>query len=174
MTNQLGTLRTDSRPGRPLRSPSARRRPAARSSQDLATNINAEHAAAVGAAHTALEHALEVGRLLTEAKASVRHGEWVAWITENLTFDRTQASRYMKLFRDRELLPNDERAHHFSLTGALRAIRARRAGHWRACQPGDILAERSGRAKSETTGCAESKGRIRKAVRFFRSKKSIR
>jgi hypothetical protein len=41
---------------------------------DLAERIEAEHAAALGAARSAVEHAVACGRQLSEAKARVPHG----------------------------------------------------------------------------------------------------
>ena len=42
---------------------------------DLAERINAEHAAALSAAQTAIERAAECGRLLIEAKSGLSHGQ---------------------------------------------------------------------------------------------------
>jgi hypothetical protein len=47
----------------------------------LAARINAEHAAAHGAARTAIEHAITCGQLLLEAKAEVGHDVWLPWMS---------------------------------------------------------------------------------------------
>ena len=49
----------------------------------LADKINAEHEACRSAMRKGLEHALEAGRLLLEAKKGLPHGEWLPWLKEN-------------------------------------------------------------------------------------------
>ena len=66
----------------------------------LAQHIEHEHQAAHQAARTALEHALECGRLLIQAKGDVGHGGWLPWVEANLSFGQRQASNYMRLARD--------------------------------------------------------------------------
>jgi hypothetical protein len=53
---------------------------------------------------TTLDKAIRIGELLTEQKASLKHGEWLPWIEENLPFDRATAANYMRLFDRREEL----------------------------------------------------------------------
>ena len=48
----------------------------AMSPEQLTAAIRQEHEAASVAARSALEHALEAGRLLTEAKRKIPHGSW--------------------------------------------------------------------------------------------------
>lgn len=67
----------------------------------IAAQINAEHSKAVTAAETALNHAFRVGELLTEAKEKIIHGEWLPWITQNLSFGDRQARKYMQLAKER-------------------------------------------------------------------------
>ena len=64
---------------------------------DLAQAIDREHQAAHQAARTALEHALECGRLLIQAKAAVPHGEWLPWLEANTSVSARQSQRYMRL-----------------------------------------------------------------------------
>jgi Protein of unknown function (DUF3102) len=68
----------------------------------LAEAIEAEHRAACCAAQTALQHAMRCGELLTEAKAAVGHGGWLAWVEANLSFGDRQARKYMRLARHSE------------------------------------------------------------------------
>jgi ParB family chromosome partitioning protein len=49
---------------------------------------------------TALSKALECGRLLSEAKESLPHGQWLPWLADNFTFDERTAQRWMKLATD--------------------------------------------------------------------------
>ena len=71
---------------------------------NLAARINEHHAACEQAMNTGLQHALEVGRLLVEAKAQVPHGEWAEWVAENFDgADRTERL-YRNLYNRRDEL----------------------------------------------------------------------
>ena len=65
----------------------------------------------------ALEHAIQAGELLIEAKARVGHGEWLPWLAEN--FDRTPrtASNWMLLARNKKQV-----SHLGSVSEALDAL----------------------------------------------------
>ena len=63
----------------------------------LAQAIDQEHQAYIGAARSAIEHAIRCGELLLEAKAQVGHGGWLPWIEANLSFGDRQARKYMRL-----------------------------------------------------------------------------
>ncbi len=71
---------------------------------ELAARINAEHEAAAGAIKRGLGHAMTAGDLLTEAKATVPHGQWAAWLTSNTALSERTAQRYMQLARERSAL----------------------------------------------------------------------
>jgi hypothetical protein len=75
---------------------------------DLARAIEREHQAARRAARTALEHAMECGRLLIEAKAQVGHGGWLPWLEANCTLRPRTAQAYMRLARELPKLPEQE------------------------------------------------------------------
>jgi hypothetical protein len=64
---------------------------------DLAELINAAHDQAHQAARTAIEYAIECGRLLLEAKANVGHGGWLPWVEANTKVSARQSQRYMRL-----------------------------------------------------------------------------
>lgn len=49
----------------------------------------------------AVKKAIEIGRLLTEQKAELAHGEWIPWVESNLTFNDSQARKYMRVYRNR-------------------------------------------------------------------------
>ena len=67
---------------------------------NLATDINREHELAEQAARTAVEHAMKAGELLTEAKATVAHGEWLPWLKTNVVFSERTAQAYMRIARE--------------------------------------------------------------------------
>ncbi len=50
----------------------------------------------------ALGKAVEIGQLLTEQKAELKHGKWLPWIEENLPFTDQTARNYMQLWDRRE------------------------------------------------------------------------
>jgi Protein of unknown function (DUF3102) len=49
------------------------------------------------AAKTAAERAIEAGRALIEAKALVKHGEWLPWLREHCQLPERTAQLYMKI-----------------------------------------------------------------------------
>jgi len=88
----------------------------------LVHRIESAHRATVGAARTAIEHAIECGRLLAEAKALMRHGEWLSWVRGNLTFGVRQAQKYMRLAERADALPNANSGAHLSINDALAVV----------------------------------------------------
>jgi hypothetical protein len=73
---------------------------------DLAAQINAEHEACLAAARDAITRAIEVGRLLSEAKSQLQHGEWAGWVEANCTFRQREARNYMRVYRHRRQIGN--------------------------------------------------------------------
>ncbi len=91
----------------------------------IAEQINAAHAACLASMSDSVVKAIEVGRLLSEAKAKLTHGEWIPWVEVNCDFDIRSAQVYMQAFKNRELLENQIRStasYLDSMRGALRAI----------------------------------------------------
>lgn len=66
---------------------------------DLATRVNEEHAACELSVRGAVQHALEAGRLLTEVKAQVGHGNFGTWLAENFEGSERAARSYMQAHR---------------------------------------------------------------------------
>jgi hypothetical protein len=93
----------------------------------LVPQINKSHALAQEAGGTMLSHMLEAGRLLSELKEMVKHGEFEASVERSCEFSLTTARRYMKLFdhwpRITELM-GEEEAACLSLEGACKLIEA--------------------------------------------------
>lgn len=71
---------------------------------DLAQKINQAHEGAIRSARTAIEYAIECGRLLTEAKALVGHGNWLPWLQANTIVSERTASRWMRFAENSEVL----------------------------------------------------------------------
>ena len=63
----------------------------------LASEIGTEHAACMRAGREFVQHAVEAGRRLIEAKALVPHGAWRQWLTDNVPdLSERTAQRYMR------------------------------------------------------------------------------
>src|SRR6516162_4935963 len=71
---------------------------------NVAAEINRLHNGIVGALRNTVTDAIEIGRLLTEHKASLAHGEWLPWLEANLSFDDRTARRYASLYENRAKL----------------------------------------------------------------------
>ena len=65
----------------------------------LAAEIRRAHADVQEAAKTAAEHAITAGHALIEAKALLKHGEWLPWLRENCALAELTAQLYMKVAR---------------------------------------------------------------------------
>lgn len=87
--------------------------------ESIAERINAAHRRC---AVSLLNNAIEVGQLLHEARADCEYGEWIPWIKENCEFDRTMATRYMKISDRAEELANVARAQHLSMREILKLL----------------------------------------------------
>lgn len=61
----------------------------------LANEVNQLHAQACSSAAEAVTYAMEAGKLLQTAKASLAHGQFTTWIRNNLRVSVRQAQRYM-------------------------------------------------------------------------------
>ncbi len=65
----------------------------------LAADIQAAHQDVTRGALAIAESAMAAGRMLIEAKASMRHGEWATWLSEHVGMSARTARRYMQLAR---------------------------------------------------------------------------
>ena len=91
----------------------------------LAAEILKAHADVQDAAKTALERAIAAGHALIEAKALVKHGEWLPWLRENCTaLSERSAQDYMRLAAHEAKLglANPQRAADLSIRDALEVI----------------------------------------------------
>ena len=62
----------------------------------IIAEINREHELAQQASKTAVEHGSRAGALLVQVKESLPHGDFGAWLVENVTVSERQAQRYMR------------------------------------------------------------------------------
>jgi hypothetical protein len=70
----------------------------------LAREIHEEHEKAGEALRQGLEHALNAGRLLLEARSLSWHGTWERWTRENCRFALSTARLYMQLARNEAVI----------------------------------------------------------------------
>ena len=70
-----------------------------RSDREIAAEINYIKRKTAG---DVLLAAVEVGRLLVEAKAQVPHGAWGQWLAENVEYSVSAANNMMRLYNERE------------------------------------------------------------------------
>ena len=91
---------------------------------DLAQRINEQNCAAEADARSALQHALEAGRLLKEAKAQCEHGQWLAWLAANTNMSSRRAQEYMRLADNGPTIEEQMRGQSALLTidGALKML----------------------------------------------------
>lgn len=93
---------------------------------DLATQINAEHAAATDHARSAVQSARKAGELLLQAKTQCSHGEWLPWLKAHCPdISQRTAQGYMRLARYCLRSPHDtERIETLPLREALTCLAA--------------------------------------------------
>lgn len=84
--------------------------------ETLAREVNEAHRETIDHAEQALAHAVRAGRLLTDAKAQVPRGEWLAWLSSHTSISERNAQRYMQLARA------DPTALSGGIEAALRAL----------------------------------------------------
>jgi hypothetical protein len=66
---------------------------------NIASAINAAHAGVEAAKREGARYAVECGRLLAQAKETVPHGGWDAWLRLNTTVSPRTAQLYMRIAR---------------------------------------------------------------------------
>ncbi len=89
----------------------------------LAGRINEEHRACETAVGAALEHAMNAGGMISEAKSSLPHGAFGPWLAENFAGSDRTARAYMRVYSRRdELEAKRQSSASLSLDGALKAL----------------------------------------------------
>jgi hypothetical protein len=67
----------------------------------LTARIRAEHEATAIAMKRSAEHAMAAGDLLIEAKAQLKHGQWLPWLAEHCAMSERTAQLYMRTAKNR-------------------------------------------------------------------------
>src|SRR5690242_3025151 len=68
--------------------------------QDIAAHVNESHRQCEQSLKQGLEHALEAGRLLLEAKGRLEHGQWLPWLQANCDVSERLAQKYMRVAKE--------------------------------------------------------------------------
>ncbi|TGK45437.1 DUF3102 domain-containing protein [Leptospira bouyouniensis] len=77
--------------------------------ESIAANLN-----------NALQNAILIGEILNRKKKELSHGQFLPWIESNLPFSRMTANKYMRLYENKDKLPNVNSSLH--LTEALKIL----------------------------------------------------
>jgi hypothetical protein len=95
----------------------------------MVERINAEHHACEAAVNAALEHAMNAGDLLLEAKDKAPHGTWQGWLEGNFDGSIRTAQAYMRVAARRAEVEaaKTQSSAPLSLDGALKALSAPKA-----------------------------------------------
>lgn len=88
----------------------------------LVVAIRTEHEAASAAARSALEHALECGRLLAQARAEVPHGSWENYLSDTCGIAPRTGRLYLRLHAHRDRLGNRQRVAGLTLREAVKLV----------------------------------------------------
>lgn len=94
----------------------------------MATAIRREHEAAGTAARAALDHALECGRLLAEARRGIPHGGWEPFIRDRCGIAPRTARLYVQLDANRARLANRQHVAGLTVREAARLVAEPKAG----------------------------------------------
>ena len=90
---------------------------------ELPARINDTHEKVKQSLQRGAEHAIEAGRLLLQAKATVRHGNWLEWVGANCKFSERTAQLYMRLAEERPLLESKpQRIADLTITDAIKLL----------------------------------------------------
>ena len=96
----------------------------AEASIPLADRINTLHREVREHELQGLLKARAVGELLLEAKAAVKHGEWLDWLAENADFSQKTAWQYMRIAECwSEIEPFYTRGYNLTIRKALKLVR---------------------------------------------------
>ena len=79
--------------------------------KDIAFEINSLHQKALNLVNEGIKYAWDAGELLIQAKKAVGHGNWLNWITTNLSFSPDTVENYVKI---RNKYPNSELLRNFT------------------------------------------------------------
>ena len=118
----MSTKAIKAKSGPTLPHPANNRGDATAVGKGLEAAIRCEHEAATSAAQTALDHALECGRLLAKAREGIVHGEWESFVRERCGIPERTARMYLRLDANRDRLPNRQHVAGLTVREAVRLL----------------------------------------------------
>lgn len=90
----------------------------------LAVEINILNKSLEASLGQALHYAVQIGQKLNEAKDSLPHGEFGAWLDENCTVKERQAQNYMRLARENPNFLNTQSSAYLGIDAAMALLSA--------------------------------------------------
>ena len=90
----------------------------------LAIAINESEARIEALKSDAVQEAIVQGRLLAQAKAQLKHGEFTPWLKANCRVKPVQARKYIRLAAGIDALPDPEAREAVSALGVEKALKA--------------------------------------------------
>jgi hypothetical protein len=107
---------------------------------DLASQITAEHFAAIEDARSAVKHARKAGEYLLQAKEGCRHGDWLSWLREHCSdIPERMAQRYMQVAGHPELEADSLREALFKLAAPRQPSKATRVSDLKGERAASVL-----------------------------------
>jgi hypothetical protein len=77
---------------------------------DLAARIRAFHEATAEGLRRSVEHAMAAGDLLIEAKAQLKHGQWLPWLRDHCAISERTAQLYMRCAKNRAAIEDQAKS----------------------------------------------------------------
>jgi Protein of unknown function (DUF3102) len=81
---------------------------------DLAARIRAFHEATAEGLRRSVEHAMAAGDLLIEAKAQLKHGQWLPWLRDHCVMSERTAQLYMRCAKNRSAIEEQAKSATFA------------------------------------------------------------
>lgn len=88
----------------------------------VADEINTIYNEMADMAQRTIDKAIYIGGLVYHQKQQLKHGEFIPWVEQSLSFDRYTATKYIKLYQQQEKI-NVACMQHLGLNSALKEIR---------------------------------------------------
>lgn len=120
----------------------------------------------------AFRSAVEIGRRLVEAKEQVAHGEWGAWLEENVQYSQDTATRFMNIYRGFAVNGNSAPVRNLTFTQAVALLGIKDAGEREAfMSEKHEVTDRSGETSMKSVEDM-SKRELEKAIRELNQTKA--
>lgn len=120
----------------------------------------------------AFRSAVEIGRILVEAKEQVAHGEWGAWLEENVSYSERTAQNFMSIYKGYVVNGKTQPVADLNFTQALALLGIKDAGEREAfMSEKHEVTDRSGETSMKSVEDM-SKRELEKAIRELNAAKA--